>query len=214
MSMRPVLFACCAGLALSACMSAPFSPSHVASPDIHRPVVTQENARLDLSPYGDVGPADGPAIAAFLREYREAGHGPLVVYAPPGADGAATADSVIALARDMGVALPDVALGVSAGDFGSPFHLSFTRYRAHAPECGRVWPSLSQTARSETYHNFGCAQNANLAAMIADPADLVWPREMTPADAQRRTNVLQLYRAGEVTASARGEGESVNVSGN
>ena len=44
---------------------------------------------------------------------------------------------------------------------------------------------------------------ANIAAQIANPQDLLRPRDMTPADAQRRATVLGKYRAGEVTSSAR-----------
>jgi pilus assembly protein CpaD len=160
--------------------------------------VTEEIARLDLlPPYQGLAAADYPAVAAFLREYRERGHGPLVVASPPGENAAAIADEVRAVGAGMGIVVGDIALAVSVADAGSPYHLTFVRYRAHAPECGLEWPSLSQTARSETYANFGCAQAANLAAMIVDPRDLVEPRPMTPADATRRVNSLNAYRVGE-----------------
>ena len=40
---------------------------------------------------------------------------------------------------------------------------------------------------------------------MANPEDLIQPRNSTPVDAQRRTTVLGKYRAGELTASAREE---------
>lgn len=184
----------------AACSSSPPQANLTLDVDRHKPLVTQEVARLDLLPAydGRVAPEDYPAIAAFLREYRDAGHGPLVVAAPSGENPAALAEAIRGVAASSGVSMPDIAVTVSAFDGGSPFNLTFVRYRAHAPECGRVWPSLGQTARSDMYENFGCANAANLAAMIVDPADLLAPRPMEPADATRRVNALNAYRAGEL----------------
>jgi pilus assembly protein CpaD len=39
--------------------------------------------------------------------------------------------------------------------------------------------------------------------MIANPADLLTPRQMDPADASRRENVLGKYRQGQMTSSAK-----------
>ena len=51
------------------------------------------------------------------------------------------------------------------------------------------------------YWNFGCATQRNLAAMVANPADLVQPRGSTPAYQGRRTVVLDKYRKGDSTAT-------------
>ena len=47
------------------------------------------------------------------------------------------------------------------------------------------------------------ATNANIAAMVANPADLVTPRPEAPFDAGRRQVVIDKYRAGQATASVR-----------
>ena len=41
----------------------------------------------------------------------------------------------------------------------------------------------------------GCANRANLAAMVADPADLERGRELTPASGARAANVIRAYEA-------------------
>ena len=41
-----------------------------------------------------------------------------------------------------------------------------------------------------------------MAAQVANPADLVRPADLAPADAQRRVYALDKYRKGEVTSSA------------
>ena len=47
------------------------------------------------------------------------------------------------------------------------------------------------------YWNLGCATQRNLAAMVANPADLVQPRGEDPISTSRRTVVLDKYRKGE-----------------
>lgn len=189
---------------LAACAPAYQPHSLVLDADRHQPVVTQEIARLDLPPARQIFPADAPAVEAFLRDYRNVGHGPVLVSVPPGEDAAGVAEDVRAIARISGMAAPEIAVAVSTSDGGSPYNLTFVRYRAHAPECGQDWPSLATTRRSETYANFGCANAANLAAMIVDPADLLAPREMAPADAERRINALNAYRGGAQAGSGSG----------
>jgi pilus assembly protein CpaD len=87
-----------------------------------------------------------------------------------------------------------------------------TKSGAYAKDCGN-WPKdLTETARNEQYENFGCAQQNNLAAMVANPQDLERPRKQGPADATRRSNVIDKYRQGEATAAAQEEKQKVKIS--
>ncbi|MCG8441893.1 MAG: CpaD family pilus assembly protein, partial [Caulobacterales bacterium] len=61
-------------------------------------------------------------------------------------------------------------------------------------------------------YNFGCANQANLAAAIVDPYDLLSPRPADPADVARRMTTIERYREGETTATERESDESVTVS--
>ena len=63
----------------------------------------------------------------------------------------------------------------------APLRLSYLQYIAEGPACGR-WPTnLARQKDNLNYDNFGCAQQRNLAAQIANPADLIGPRSMTPS---------------------------------
>lgn len=90
----------------------------------------------------------------------------------------------------------------AVGDTGpTPIRLAFSTLVAKTGPCGR-WPGdLGDTSENKNYFNFGCASQQNLAAQIADPRDLLGPRGMDPSDAQRRTNVIDKYRNGEVTSA-------------
>ena len=69
----------------------------------------------------------------------------------------------------------------------------------HASPCG-PWPdNVARNFNNQHYANFGCATQNNLAAMIANPLDLLYPRVMPPPNAARRGDVLQNYQNGHAT---------------
>ena len=64
----------------------------------------------------------------------------------------------------------------AGGDAQAPIRISYLRYVAEGPQCGK-WPTnLGVDHDNLNYPNLGCANQANFAAMIANPADLVTPR--------------------------------------
>ena len=81
----------------------------------------------------------------------------------------------------------------------------------NAPDPPRLQPRRRRTPRraargrirsrdngeNRNYFDFGCATQQNLAAMVDNPLDLLYPRGLTPADAARRATVLDKYRKGE-----------------
>lgn len=156
-------------------------------------------------------------LAAIASEYKARGHGPLVISYPQGAGNGDAAIGAIAEARtflyEQGIDWRQIAGGAYQAQ-GGPANLifSFRRYAAVAPECGTSWDNLAVERDNQSQSNFGCAMAANLAAMVADPRDLLAPRTMGAPDTGRRQTVLDDYRAGEATASERSDHESGAVS--
>jgi pilus assembly protein CpaD len=80
--------------------------------------------------------------------------------------------------------------------------LNYAKLAADAGPCG-LWPhdlgtSLDATyTENRPYWNLGCASQRNLAAMVANPEDLVQPRGESPAYAPRRSVAIDHYRKGE-----------------
>ncbi len=67
-------------------------------------------------------------------------------------------------------------------------------------DCTNDWPSdWGDTWDNTPAPNFGCAVQKNMAAMLADPRDMVEPRPMDAPDAARRATVMGHYDKGEVT---------------
>jgi pilus assembly protein CpaD len=70
---------------------------------------------------------------------------------------------------------------------------------------------MAEDYRNLPYPNFGCAQQRNLAAQIANPADLLGPRTTETADAERRAVVFDKYRQGRVTGAEKSTDERIQV---
>ena len=105
-------------------------------------------------------------------------------------------------------------------DLGSlpTIKLSYPKMSATAGPCG-LWPedlgpNLQNTGYNENrpYHNFGCATQRNLAAMVANPADLEQPRPETPAYTPRRNIAFDKYRKGISTTTVYPESDKAKLS--
>lgn len=80
-----------------------------------------------------------------------------------------------------------------------------TKTGARVQQCGE-WPKdLARTGQNDQYENFGCAQQNNIAAMVANPQDLIRPRAPTPSDPMRRSKIIDNYRTGTATSAATEE---------
>jgi pilus assembly protein CpaD len=90
----------------------------------------------------------------------------------------------------------------TAPDKLATIKLNYSKIVAQAGPCG-LWPGdlgpAAEPAYQENrpYWNLGCSTQRNLAAMVANPADLVQPRGEDPISTNRRSVVLDKYRKGE-----------------
>ena len=79
--------------------------------------------------------------------------------------------------------------------------LSFSRYIAEGPKCGKFPTNLAEDNANTDYENFGCAAQHNLAALVANPRDLVSPRDQVDwTDADRRNFIFRAFESGKNTA--------------
>lgn len=162
---------------------------------------------------------DRAQIAAFFREFKRVGSGPLVMSLPSGGVNAQSAVRALAEAREiayeLGVDYTEIAGGnyPANGRQDAPLVFAFTTYEAIAPDC----PTLASVDVSDTRSNnelptLGCAVRTNMAAMIAEPGDLLGTRPLGEGDVNRRQLQTEQYRRGETTAASRTEDERGDVS--
>jgi len=160
--------------------------------------------------------AQARALTALVDRWRDTGGGPIVIQAPSHGGGEAYRSAMAIQDALAGLGVRETAIklvGYEASTAeGAPMIVSFASYEAKGPKCGLEWDSFTKSATNKPNNNFGCAVTANIAAMVANPADLAVARQTDPADAQRRETVLGKYRAGAVTSGAKDDQAGGSVS--
>jgi pilus assembly protein CpaD len=173
----------------------------------HPIVISDEPEVLDM-PVGMHGPALSreieTAVREYVSEYRADGTGSITIQVPTG-----SANEIAAASTGHAVHYALVRAGVPRGRIQiAPYEvgdhsqmaalrLSYLRVKAVVPSCG-IWPNPDEGYyRNTDLYNLGCAQQQNLAAMVANPADFVRPQPMAPADGRRRADIISKYRRGE-----------------
>jgi pilus assembly protein CpaD len=116
--------------------------------------------------------------------------------------GNAVAAGVAQLLESEGVAPHRIKHASYKGAKNAPVVVSFARKFAVTKECGDWSDNLSETYSNQAYSNFGCAQQHNLAAQVANPSDFETPRTSTSASATRRGVVIDKYIQGQDTNAA------------
>lgn len=158
-------------------------------------------------------------VEAFLRAYKDHGHGPLRLSIP---DGTAHQELVISAAVEIrelswvsGVEYENIEGSAydARGMSDAPIRMAFTAYEVQRPAC----PSAAQVDFADARSNndmpsLGCSVRSNMAVMIADPADVLGARELDGADASRRHIQFEKWRQGESPAAARTKDSSGAVS--
>lgn len=209
-------------LAASACAAPRPDPWDAPLPQDAHPITVRESRSTMEIPVQatrfELSLDEKAALRDMGREYLDAGRGPIVIAMPIGGGNDQAAVAVGARAREelykMGIDYTAIRGSAydAAGRVDAPLVVMVDRYVAEGPECHRVWPNSARTFGGENTYNFGCAMQANLAAVVTDPADLLGPRDQTPPDAGRRSTAIGRYRAGESTVTTRDDSESASVS--
>lgn len=211
--------------ALGACAGIPDQPEGRAlasAADRHQISVEKSVQNLEIPvASGDQGlaPQEHAALLDFAGQYLRYGHGPIVLSTPAGGANESVATM---LARQTRMSLAEAGVSHAAmaeatydasGRDGAPIIVGFSRYEARAPECAPLWEQdLAHQSNNQPWESFGCATQANLAALIEDPHDLLQPRGEDPRDSGRRDTVFQDYRAGDPTGATRTNDERARVS--
>jgi pilus assembly protein CpaD len=218
-----------ASAALAGCEHFDSKPSHSAGwtliePSQRHPIlVSQQQHNINLQVgrnQNGLTSGQRAQFYSFIEKYRsmDGGNSKVVISVPAGAANEVAAMRAVADMRPMlsehGFSDASVSIEPYHADGGhAPIKVSYARYHAEAPECGR-WPdNIGRTERNQNYHNFGCAQQRNIANMIANPSDLLAPRTMSPSIGDRRDVVYEKYIKGQPTGAGRDGDERASRGG-
>ena len=173
----------------------------------NHPITVEPSYRdLKIQYNGGDGMSSDDAIKfdAFLSDYRTHGNGSLGISV---ANGAAAHNAITYFAEraaQSGISRDKILVSthdVSNGDMR--VDVSYIAYKASADSCGDWSEDLAFTVENQTSKNFGCAVQHNIAAQVADPRDLLGPREAGTADTARRATVIDLYEQGKPSAAIK-----------
>jgi pilus assembly protein CpaD len=219
-------------VALAACVNNGGEITTATVPEDYRlrhPIAIQE---ADQSVVIFVGHARGGLSASqrtdvigLAQAWRREATGAIIADVPVDTPNAAAAADAFGEIRSLLAAagVPPRAIAVRRYRPNDPrqlatIRLNYPKMSAVAGPCG-LWPedlgpSIMNPGYSEnrSYHNFGCATQRNLAAMIDNPSDLVQPRPETPAYTARRTEGFEKYRKGNSTATTYPDADKAALS--
>jgi pilus assembly protein CpaD len=172
---------------------------------------------------GELSAGQRAEVLAFAQTWKREATGGVVVELPVGTSNERASAEAARGIRSILMASGVPAEGLVVRGYQPPgikvatVRITYPRIAAQAGPCG-LWPEDIGPSwnrdhfENQPVWNAGCATQRNLAAMVDNPADLVQPRAETPAYEERRTTVLEKYRAGSSTASQAAGADSAKIS--
>ena len=178
---------------------------------VNVPVVTRADYAFDLAaPDGTLSPAESARLDAWFRSL-ELGYGDTIYVEGPYAYGAR--DEVARLAGNYGLLVGNGA-PVSQGMVQpGTVRVLVSRTRASVPNCPNWSPPSQPSFGHSQMPNYGCGVNSNMAAMVANPQDLVFGREGSGVG-DNRTSVKALDTYRKAAPTGAGGLKDISTKGN
>jgi pilus assembly protein CpaD len=190
MRSKLILIAASTGL-LAACNTPDLPDRGVASVNV--PVVTSADYVFDAAaPGGALAPGEADRLNGWFQGLG-LGYGDTVYvdgYAP------AARTQIARIAGRYGMLVTPGAPVTASVVPGGSVRVVVARRRASVPGCPNWSRPADPDPMNRTMSNFGCAVNSNIAAMVANPEDLLHGREgAATADSVTAARAIDMYRA-------------------
>ena len=192
-------------LAIVLCASAVAACGHTAADQpsrglaaVNEPVVSRADYVFDAAaPDGSLAPADAVRLDAWFRGL-ELGYGDTIYVDGPYTDMAR--NDVARIAGQYGMLVSTGAPVTQGVVQPGQVRVVVSRTRANVHGCPNWSDPASPNYQNRTMSNYGCGVNANLAAMVANPTDLVYGRESNGVgDAMTGAKAINSYRSARPT---------------
>lgn len=180
----------------------PVAPPNPSLYSVNQPVVQTTDYVIDLARGGrGIGDAERHRLSEWFESLQLAYGDRVFVDTGRYGDPAARAD-VAEVAADYGLLLAEGA-PVTAGYVNSDaVRVVVSRSVASVPGCPNWEDARDLGSRISTSTNYGCAMNANVAAMVADPNDLVLGQAGgNRGDMTASTKAIKSYRTAPPTGA-------------
>lgn len=187
-------------LALSGCFAG--SDDNRGLELVHQPIVTQQNFVFDANASdGSLSPTEAARVSGWL-DAMNVRYGDRVAVDTSSAYGSnAAVEAIAELMNRKGMMLA-TTVPITPGAIQPGFvRIVITRASAAVPGCPN-WGTRSATDyNATTTSNYGCATNSNIAAMVADPMDLVRGQSERSNDPLTASRAIRSYRAAPPTGA-------------
>ncbi len=161
----------------------------------HQPVVERTNYAIDVNVDGNGIPVGEQRRMGEWFDALQLGYGDRVsIDYGSGYASAAAQKLVSAAAADRGILVSDTAPVTSGQVVPGTIRVVVTRSKASVPSCPNWSTTSDSNFNSSNHSNYGCSTNSNLAAMVADPEDLVRGRENKKLDSNSGTKAVNAHR--------------------
>jgi len=183
------------GLTLGAC-----GPVNRGLESVNQPVVSRTDFVFDAPALGLASQSsdDAARLAAWF-ESLEVGYGDRVSVDESSAYPGTSREVIAAIAARHGLLLSDAAPITSGAIEPGSVRVVVSRTAASVPDCPNWKRNAAPEFASSTMSNFGCAINSNLAAMVANPEDLVRGQIGGGSDARTTAKAIKSYREADPT---------------
>lgn len=174
----------------------------------HQPVVSRADYLFDVATSGNaLAPGEAQRLAGWMHSI-EVGYGDRIAVDDPNAyGGRGVRDDVQAQAARYGLLVSDEVPVTGAPIAPGTVRIVVSRMKAAVPGCPDFSRNSSTDFQNNTSPNHGCGVNSSLAAMIANPTDLVRGQTgPTTVDAFTATKAIDSYRKGGSAPAAGSTG--------
>ena len=186
--------------AVTACNHVPTDLADRGVEAVNVPVVERADYVFDaVAPGGSLSSEEAARLDGWFRGLG-LGYGD-TIYVDGDYSGAARAD-VARVAGQYGMLVSSSAPVTAGGVAPGNVRVIVSRTRATVPNCPN-WSVPSQpNFNNRTMSNYGCSVNSNLAAMVANPTDLIHGQDGNGlGDAATAAKAVDLYRKAEPTGN-------------
>ncbi|MEN2785837.1 CpaD family pilus assembly lipoprotein [Sphingomonas qilianensis] len=182
---------------------------------VHQPIVTRADYLFDVATSGDaLAPGEAQRLAGWMRSIN-LGYGDRIAIDDAGAyAGGGVREAVQAQAAQYGLLVADDAPVTGAAISPGTVRIIVSRMKATVPNCPDFSRATGIEFAGNTSSNHGCAINSNLAAMIANPSDLVQgQRGAGFTDPIQANKAIDAFRRGTGSAATGAAGGAAGGAG-
>jgi pilus assembly protein CpaD len=186
-------------------LTQPDSQTPYAGSERYPITVAKGPVKLEVkSTNGTLQPTQINAIIGFTHQAMSAGLTPITIRRPSGGGASAQVASEIAsLVNQQGMPRERIRITTYGASSSAPVTLSYVSTYAKTKACGEWTEDVTDTSSNQQMNTHGCAVQANIAAMIADPQTLIVPAPTTSIPAESRMKAIDALKTPTASGSTK-----------